>query len=169
MAKAETGAPGLQVTEDRSWQEKFWTSQRVGWVLMALLILAAITGLTGMGGPLASAKAKLGGGTIEYPRITRWQADDQLEVRLDPTSAGSTELTLSPQFVQLFAISSIQPEPKDVRATTAGHRFTFETDQGGGERVIVFNLRASRPVLGQRVAASLGNGQPAQMRITVLP
>jgi hypothetical protein len=169
MAAQKTPKSGLEVREDRAWQERFWTAQRLGWIVMALFIVVASLGLTGMGGPLASAKAKLGGGTIEYPRITRWQADDQLEVRLDPTSAGNAELTLSPQFVQLFAISSIQPEPKEVRATTAGHRFTFETDQGEGERVIVFNLRASRPVLGQRVAASLGNGQAAQMTITVLP
>jgi len=138
-------------------------------VLMVVFTLAALAGLTGMGGPLASARAELGGGMIEYPQITRWQADDQLEVRLDPALAGNAELTLSPQFVQLFAISSIQPEPKEVRATNAGHRFTFETDQGGGERVIVFNLRASKPVIGQRVEASLGNGRPARMTITVLP
>lgn len=169
MAEQKTAGSGLEVREDRGWQERFWTSQRVAWIAMALFILAAMAGLTGMGGPLASASADLGGGTIEYPRITRWQADDQLQVRVEPASTGNVELTLSPQFVQTFAISSIQPEPKDARATTSGHRFVFETDQGGGERVIVFNLRASRPVLGQQVAASLGDGTPAQMTITVLP
>lgn len=169
MAKAETGARGLQVTEDRSWQEKFWTAQRVGWALMALFILAAIAGLTGMGGPLASARAELGGGTIDYPRITRWQADDQLEVRLAPSAPSRVDLTLSPQFVQLFSINSIQPEPSEVQATAAGHRFTFETEPGERERVITFTVRATRPVIAQPVAASLGNSQPQRLTITVLP
>lgn len=169
MAKAETGARGLQVTEDRAWQEKFWTAQRVGWVLMAVFIVAAIAGLTGMGGPLASARAELGGGTIDYPRITRWQADDQLQVRVSPTSPADVELTLSPEFVQLFAISSIQPEPAEVQATAAGHRFTFETEPGERERVISFGVRATRPVIAQPFAASLGNAQPQRLTITVLP
>lgn len=169
MAKAETGARGLQVTEDRSWQEKFWTAQRVGWALMAMFILAAVAGLTGMGGPLASARAELGGGTIDYPRITRWQADDQLQVSISPASLADVELTLSRDFVQLFAIESIQPEPAEVQATAAGHRFTFETEPGERERVITFTVRATRPVIAQPVAASLGNAQPQRLTITVLP
>lgn len=169
MAKAETSARGLQVTEDRSWQEKFWTAQRVGWVLMAVFILAAIAGLTGMGGPLASARAELGGGTIDYPRITRWQADDQLQVRISPASPADVELTLSRDLVQLFAISSIQPEPAEVQATAAGHRFKFETEPGERERVIAFAVRATRPVIAQPVAASLGNARPQRLTITVLP
>lgn len=169
MAKAETGASGLQVTEDRPWQERFWTGQRIGWALMALFIIAAIAGLTGMGGPLASAKAELGGGTVDYPRITRWQADDRLQVRIAPASTTDVELTLSREFVELFAISSIQPEPAEVQATPSGHRFTFETEPDERERVISFTIRATRPVLAQPVAASLGNGQPKWLTITVLP
>ena len=169
MAKAETNARRLQVTEDRSWQEKFWTAQRVGWVLMAILILAAIAGLTGMGGPLASARAELGGGTIDYPRITRWQADDQMQVRISPASPTDVELTLSREFVQLFTISSIQPEPAEVQATAAGHRFTFETEPGERERVIAFAVRATRPVIARPFAASLGDAQPQRLTITVLP
>jgi hypothetical protein len=169
MANSGTGAGGLQVKEDRAWQERFWTAQRVGWILMALFILAAIAGLTGMGGPRSSAKAELGGGTIQYPRITRWQADDQLQVRLAPGSPADVELTLSREFVQLFAISSIQPEPSDVHATPGGHRFSFETEPGDGQRVISLTVRASRPVFEQRVAASLGDTQPQRLTITVLP
>lgn len=169
MAKAETGAPGLQVTEDRPWQERFWTAQRVGWTLMALFIVAAIAGLTGMGGPLATAKAELGGGTIDYPRITRWQADDRLRVRISQTSPANVELTLSREFVELFAISSIQPEPAEVQATSAGHRFTFKTEPGERERVISFTVRATRPVLAKPIFASLGGAQPQRLTITVLP
>lgn len=169
MAKAGPGAGGLEVNEDRAWQEKFWTAQRVGWIVMALFILAAVAGLTGMGGPLASAKAELGGGTIDYPRITRWQADDQMQVRIAPPSPGEVQLTLSREFVQLFTISSIQPEPAQVQSTAAGHSFTFETEPGERERVVSFSVRATRPVLAQPVAASLGDGQPQRLTITVLP
>lgn len=169
MTEQKTAKTGLDVREDRGWQERFWTAQRVGWILMALFTLAAVVGLTGMGGPLASARAELGGGTIDYPRITRWQADDQFEVHLAASSPASVELTLSPRFVQLFSINSIQPEPSEVQATAAGYRFTFETEPGERERVISFTVRATRPVLAQPVAASLGNGQPQRLTITVLP
>lgn len=168
MAKAGPGAGGLEVDEDRAWQEKFWTAQRFGWILMALFILAAAAGLTGMGGPLASARAELGGGTIDYPRITRWQADDQMQVRIAPASPAEVELTLSREFVQLFSIGSIQPEPSEVQATAAGHRFTFESEPGA-QRVISLTVRASRPVLAQRFRVSLGDAEAKQMTITVLP
>lgn len=63
----------LDVDDDRAFQEKFWTFQRVAWALMALILLAALAGTTGSGGPLAHAEASGPGGSIEYPRIARWQ------------------------------------------------------------------------------------------------
>lgn len=159
---------GFQVGEDRDWQERAWTAQRIAWVAMALFIVAAAAGVTGKGGPIASASAELAGGSIEYPRITRWQTDEQVTVRLAKTAPARVELLLSPQFVKLFGVNSIEPEPSEVRATPRGHLFTFDTE-AGGERVIAFNVRAANPVLAQPIGASLGNTPPERLFVTVLP
>ena len=168
MPQVKRVAGGLEVTEDREWQEKFWTAQRIAWAVMALIIIAAIAGLTGKGGPLAAAKANLGYATLEYPRIARWQSDEQLTVRLAETAPARVQLLLSPQFVKLFSVNSIEPEPSEVRATPRGHLFTFETETGG-ERVIAFNVHAANPVLEQPIGVSLGSAPPARVTITVLP
>lgn len=169
MAAEQGKSGGLQVNEDRAWQEKFWTAQRVGWIFMALVIVVAILGLTGKGGPLASASARNAVGTIDYPRITRWQSDEEVKVRLEPSAAGKVDLLLSPSFARLFSIKSVTPEPSSVAATGAGQLYTFEVGPGAGEKTISFNVTAGRPALGQPVEARIGNSQPVRMNVTVLP
>ena len=167
MAAENAPRSGLQVNEDRPWQEKFWTVQRVAWVLMALFIVAALAGLTGRGGPLASATARSGAGTIDYPRITRWQSDEQVEFRLAPSSSGEVELIVSPQFGEAFATDSIVPEPSQSRATGAGHHYTF--DVGPGEKAIVFNVTSAKPAVAKSIDVKIGDAPPVQLTVTVLP
>ena len=163
-----TSASRFEIEEDRAWQERFWTAQRIAWVVMALFILAALVGLTGKGGPLASATAQTPGGSIEYPRIARWQSDELLTVKLPPGASGEVELELSSAFIETFAVQTIKPEPSGAVATGTGHRFTFDVD-GGGSKVIQFQLQAANPVLFQPVRASIEGSRPAEMTVTVLP
>ncbi len=39
----------LEVAQDRTFQRRSWTIQRVGWVVMLLVAAAALAGLTGSG------------------------------------------------------------------------------------------------------------------------
>lgn len=168
MARTKQVAAGLEVNEDRAWQEKFWTAQRIAWIVMALIILAALAGLTGKGGPFASKTVNLGVATLEYPRITRWQSDEQVTVRLAPSAPETVEIILSREFVELLSVESIEPEPDKVKATATGHHYTLETT-GSGERVIALNVRAMNPVLAQPVSVAVGDSHPARLTITVLP
>lgn len=169
MAEKQQQARGLQVEEDRAWQEKFWTAQRIAWVLMALFIFAALVGFTGKGGAFASATAQTPAGMIEYPRITRWQSDELLTVKLPSAASGEVQLELSNSFVELFAVQSIKPEPSKAVATATGHRFTFDVERGGGPKLIQFQIQAENPALLQPMTAMIGTSQPAQMTVTVLP
>ena len=162
-------SPTFDVHEDRPWQESWWVVQRVGWAIMALIILAALVGLTGKGGPLASATAHAAGATIDYPRITRWKSDDQLTVRLPVSASGDVDVELSKAFGELFSIRSVEPEPSEVKATASGQRFTFEVGDGPGERLIVFGIHAENPTALQTVRAQIANAPPADLGITVLP
>jgi hypothetical protein len=160
---------GLQVNEDRAWQEKFWTAQRVGWLVMLAIVITAMVGLAGKGGPLASAHAESGGARIDYPRITRWQSADQLTVTLPPDASGAIDVELSPAFAKLFQVEAIEPEPSDNAATTSGQRFTFDVEGGSGDKRIVFHVKASEPAIERAVEARVADGQPARAAITVLP
>lgn len=167
MAK-NSKSPAFEVQEDRPWQEGWWVVQRVGWAIMALIILAALVGLTGKGGPLASATADAAGATIDYPRITRWKSDDQLTVRLPASASGKVDVELSRAFGELFSVRSVEPQPSGMQATANGHRYTFEVE-GAGEKLVVFGLHAENPAIQRTVRAEVADAPPADLTITVLP
>ena len=167
MAKEQGGERRLDVSDDRVWQERFWTIQRIGWLVMALFILAALLGATGKGGPLAKASVQTAGGTIDYPRITRWQSAEDVIVHLPASASGEVELLASPGFAEVYSIDSIVPQPSAARTTPAGHLFTFDAT-GGGPKEIILHVTAGKPVIGQPVMVRIGQSV-ARIRVTVLP
>ena len=60
----------LEISQDLTFQRRSWIVQRVGWVMLALLILAALGGLFGPG-PLSRARAGPHDGPlwVEYQRF----------------------------------------------------------------------------------------------------
>lgn len=169
MTEPKTTSGGLEVSEDRAWQEKFWAAQRVGWAVMTLIVAAALLGLTGKGGPLASATAQSPGVAIDNPRITRWQSDEKISLRLPASASGEADVLLSPAFAEHFTIKSIVPEPASSQATPSGHLFSFDTGRASGASRVTFHVTAAKPVFGQKIEARVGDGEPARMTVTVLP
>mgnify|MGYP006172382717 CR=1 FL=1 len=159
----------LEVDEDRAFQEKFWTFQRIAWFFMALILVAALAGATGSGGPLAHGTASGPGGSIDYPRIARWQAAERMTVRLPPDAAGTASLELDGAFTRTFMIENIEPQPASSMATARGHRFEFDVGDGPGEKKIILHLRAASPALPVQAPARLGDGPPMPLRLLVLP
>lgn len=160
---------GLDLDEDRGWQDRLWKVQRVGWALMLLFLIAAILGATGSGGFLATASAETGGATIHYPRIARWQAAADMIVELPPSQSGKVEFELSDRLIEAFGVETVSPTPSAVVATGGGHRFTFDVGPGGGRKTIVFHLRAMQATLPLRGEARLGEAPPARLDFIVLP
>lgn len=169
MGKAAESDDRLEVNEDRAWQERTWTIQRLGWIAMVVFLLAALFGATGSGGPLATARVATGGGTIDHPRIARWQSAEQVTVNLPSGSTGPIDVELERSFVDLFSIESVEPDPSQVTATGAGHRFTFDLAGDAGPKSIAFHVRASNPAIERAIGVRIGEGRPARMIVTVLP
>ena len=167
MAEVQSSERRLDISDDRDWQERFWTIQRVSWLLMAMFIVAALLGATGKGGPLSSASVRTPDGTIDYPRITRWQSAEDVIVRLPASTSGEVDLLVSPEFAEVYGIDSIIPEPTRSKTTPAGHRFTFAAD-GGGQKEIILHVTAGKPAISQPVDIRLGRSV-TRIRVTVLP
>jgi hypothetical protein len=79
---------GLQIEQDLEYQQRAWTVQRVGRVMMALAVLAALAGLLGPG-PLSRASAGATGDPLrlEYERFLRFQTPTSPSIELSPTAA----------------------------------------------------------------------------------
>lgn len=54
---------GLEVSQDLNFQRREWVVQRVGWVVMAVLLVAALLGLFGPG-PLSKSIAGSASGPV---------------------------------------------------------------------------------------------------------
>lgn len=124
-------------------QERFWAVERGAWVVFALMILAAVLGLTGAGGVFSRASMSLPGGTVDYPRVARWQASDHISVSFTP-GAAERQVTLSPDLLDKVDVDHVVPPPKATRSGPAGSVYSFDVDAAkGGE--VDFNLRVEHP------------------------
>jgi hypothetical protein len=157
---------GLQLDEPRRSQERFWTAERWAWITYGLLVLAALAGLTGSGGPLSRAEVTLGTGAIEYPRIARWQAADDMTVTFS-AGTGERSLTLGRAFAKSFGIEDVQPAPERSEALPEGQRLVFRLPGGGPAQVRLY-LRPSSPGLA-RFEAALDGAPPLSLSVFVLP
>lgn len=171
MSGSQVKAPairddGLQLEEHRAFQERFWSLQRVAWVLFGLLLLAALLGLTGSGGPLSRAQVALEGGTIDYPRIARWEAADEVIVRFAP-GAEQHRLTLSSGFADALQIEGIQPEPESSAAGADGAVLTFATAAGEAAEVTI-HVTPLQPGYST-FAVQIDDGAPETLGVLALP
>jgi hypothetical protein len=104
----------LEIRQDLDFQRREWRAQRIGWVVMALIALAALLGLTGNG---VLARATAGSPTdplrLEYSRFDRLQSPSTLEVEIagDSVEGQQIELLIDRGYVQGVLIEKIVPEP----------------------------------------------------------
>ena len=137
---------GLQIEEHRAFQERFWTMERAAWGVFVLLILVALYGWTGSGGPGATRTLTFEGGDVEFPTVTRWQISDDMHVSAQADAGGKTAILFGSDFVHDFEIASIEPRPSRSMATARGHIYEFEAEPGQTNHFL-FHIRANRPGL----------------------
>lgn len=123
----------LEVDEDIGFEKSEWRAQRIGWSLMAVVILLALLGLFGTG-PISSATAGAPDGPllVEYQRFIRHDGRTSLRVQIDEEQIvdGQVELWISSEYLEDVEIEQFSQEPDKVTH--------------GGERVI-FTFLAANP------------------------
>ncbi len=154
---------GLQLDENRGFQQRFWTAQRVAWGVFLLVALTAATGISGRGGPLAQGQTLVGTANVTWPRVTRLGVPESLTVVL-PARQDTHEITLSDELQRLYQIETITPRPV--------------TESGGSPLRLAFSPDASpqavhlslRPQKAGIATFAIGiDGSQATLTIYVLP
>lgn len=156
---------GLQLQEQRRFQLRFWTLERLAWGVFGLVILAALAGLTGAGGPWSQATVSLPSGAVVYPQITRWQAAEELSIQFTQRRPVH-RLVLGSGFSQYFQVEGSQPDPESTRASGRTQVMEFAAEGAPPHRVVL-HLRASRPGL-LRVHLEI-DGEAAEFASWVFP
>lgn len=163
---ASISKPTLELEDHRRFQMAFWRMQRIAWVGFALILMAALVGLTGAGGPLSRGSAQFAAGVIDHPRVARWNAAEEFRVRLG-AGAAEREIVLSTAFADHFQIEDVRPAPVRSIAGARGDRLLFEVEPGQ-PLVVVVHVRAQRPGL-VTYSVGLDGGAPRILHSTVLP
>lgn len=107
--------------------------QRIGWVVLALLIVAAILGFLG-GGLLSTRKVTAHGDELDvsltYDRWGRMHSPLELQVEVDARRETAAELTLTIdfEFASNVDVIGISPESDSTSLSPAGATCTWQVD-----------------------------------------
>ena len=121
----------LEVDQDLHFQSREWRAERIGWLIIASLLLAAAFGVFG-GHPLAKVTVQTSDGrlSIQYDRYTRYQTNVEFLVTLVPDQDGSglASLWFDPEYLDNLKVLAVSPMPVRGEAREGGRAFVFQTD-----------------------------------------
>jgi hypothetical protein len=145
----------LQINQDLAYQQREWTVQRAGWLVMTLILLLALAGLLGPG-PLSSATAGNEAADslwLKYDRFTRLKAPASLLIHLGPNATAGEEvhLQLNRPYLNRIQIQAVTPDPRRVEITAEGLLYVFDVAEPGAPAEISFHFQPLRfgPLKGQ--------------------
>jgi hypothetical protein len=137
----------LDVSEDIGFEQRFWKIERIGWAVMAMVIVCALAGLLGPG-PLSKQRRADATGSIsaEYNRFDRYQAPTMLRLMV-PTNLvenGEVRVSLSAGFVDSIELQHVDPTPEHVETTGDEMTFVFLAPDIAQNASIVFHYQPNR-------------------------
>ena len=134
---ADRDLDSYPVKEDMRFQNTVWVIERVAWVLLSLVPLAALAGLFS-NGPLSDrvAQAPNSAFSVEYERFQRVTVQARFVVRVPSTDADEVRLHLNPSFHLTYDIQSLQPETARASAGPNGLDLYFQPEDGALTAVI---------------------------------
>lgn len=137
---------GLEMGDVMTFQRRSWSVQRIGWIVMLLLIVAGLAGLFGSG-PVAHASVGSRESTLflKYDRFVRLYARHTVSVEVDePVAAtdSTAQVWLDQEWLSGNEIVSIIPTP--VESWNAGGRiyYLFRIVPGSGRSVITIAMNS---------------------------
>lgn len=148
----------LDCDEDIDQQQRMWRIERAGWLLMALVMLAALLGFTGHGlFSERSAGSPEAGFVVSYHRFERYAAPTLLTVLPSDGDSGEIRLRVDQEFLRKIAFLRVDPEPVRVELDSGYDIFVFAVKAPGP---IVFHYE---PLAPGPMAITLGlEGRPLQ-------
>lgn len=131
--------------EDLRYQKAEWKVQRIAWVLMVGLVLAAFLGLLGNSGPIAQASLNSSDGALQlqYTRFAHHHAPTFLEFTVSPTAVqnGEVQIWMDADYARTLSVESIIPEPDSVEVGPERVLYTFKVEAGDAPIAVIFHYQ----------------------------
>lgn len=159
----------IEVDQNLDHARSLWRVQRVGWVIMLLIVIGGLLGLFG-NGPLAEDRARAEGLTLDYDRFARHGAASSLRVEVRPEAVrGDTlKLWITRDFIDGLKLESVVPEPASVETRGDLLVFAFAHPEPPGPTRITFNVRPDE-YWTQRARAGIDGGGSLSFRQLIYP
>jgi hypothetical protein len=137
----------LELDQDLVYLRREWKLMRVGWVVLALAVVAALLGLFG-GGPLsdrsvADPDAAL---LVEYQRFVRYGSLETVRVHVaaDATPRKELRLWLGQDYLDRVLVKQVSPHPDRVEAGAGRQVFVFHVADVGRPATVTFHLEPEK-------------------------
>jgi hypothetical protein len=111
----ETNTIELDGSRSERIRSREWTAERVGWFVIAAILIAALLGLLGPG--LLSYRIQTSPDhrlSVEYYAVQRYDAPAELRIRFRPSDVSMVRITVARTFTDQTTPESITPNPETV-------------------------------------------------------
>ncbi len=140
----------LEIEQDPKYQRREWRAQRIGWGVMALIILAALLGLFGPGlfNQATVAESSL---SLEYQRFRRFIAPAELRFHIRGGTEEQVRLWLSQDYLENVQIEGVTPQQDTVEAARGRLIYVFKRAEAQAPVTVTFHLTTQQigPLAGE--------------------
>ncbi|NEM98583.1 hypothetical protein [Pontibacter burrus] len=130
----------LEIDEDMQLEHRTWVIQRISWVILFLILVAALLGFTGRGGVKGINKITRSTPSqsmeVEYDRFLRDEVEGEMKISLKNLKSTSPTIFFSKPFYDKIRVEEIVPEPEHIEIDQEGITYTFRTAKP--ESIILF-------------------------------
>lgn len=133
----------LDIDQNLAFEKREWVFQKIGRVMMGLLIVAALLGFFGAG-PLSLTELTSSEGAFSatYERFGRRGATTNLTLDIAGNVAenGKVDVWISSDYLDHMQLDGITPNPDQVAAADDGEIYTFLVEEPSDPLTVNFNF-----------------------------
>jgi hypothetical protein len=129
-------------------ERREWLIQRIAWVVLTAVVIAALLGAFGHGWMSRASVESAGGSVlIEYDRIIRLHDRTKVTLTLNrwvPDGDGNAMVTLAGSYLEHFGVESITPEPEEQQSAPGEFVLKFKPAGEGVPVRVELRLKVER-------------------------
>ncbi len=114
----------LEISEDAQFHRREWMAQRIGWIVILLIVCTGVAGLAGRG-PFGERHLESDMFSITYDWIMRYHAPGTVELSVDAPHAGDTVVRVWATQTLIQACNPQQYIPDPAQTTLSGDTVIF--------------------------------------------